>query len=84
MQRVLIGLSSWISCESAEIVAPLQHILDVLRLFGGSIPFLKSLAANWAFVHFVRQLVHNKCDSGEYCESKNTVVFRPKMMSESS
>lgn len=46
--------------------------------------FLKSLVASWAFVHFGRQLVHNKCDSGEYCENKNTVVFTPKMMSESS
>lgn len=45
---------------------------------------MKSLAASWAFVHFGRQLVHNKCDSGEYCENKNTVVFTPKMMSESS
>lgn len=56
--------------------------IDAVRRLNPS--FLKSLAASWAFVHFGRQLVHNKCDSGEYCENKSTVVFRPKMMCESS
>lgn len=59
--RVLIGLSSWLYCERAEVVAPLQLILDVLRLLGGFVRSFcsKCLAANRAFVLSGRQLVHN-------------------------
>lgn len=54
LQLVLIGLSGCICSESAEIVALIQQILDILRLVGDVIfylffIFLKSLSANWAW-----------------------------------